>query len=478
MSQADLRRLIHRATPRIEDHRCIDRTDFIRREHGHLTFREVVDAVDALEFTAVSFVEGMCELQAEVPRDQPQVQEQQQIEGATTAEVAGETAVHGLFRVLDGLQVLQPSLRVFSTEVVSTEEAAAAAGDEDDGDNDVRGAPGWEDTVATSRKLGAELFKKKDFEGAARKYTMALVAAPLPSAGGGSVERHTLYSNRSAAFLQLGMADGALLDALRCIRSAPEWPKGHFRAGCCYRQLGRHAAAIRAFDAGRQLEPENPDWEREVQKTRVALWATLPCLVRQLLLSMLPEILRAWNRCGVANGVLQLQVNGSLEELGQPRWHLLREKREPAKAQVRYAFFSSRKDYLANLASNVLQRPPGVAGADLDGRPLKVAEVGKFFEENTGAGAAAVHIDVNSAAVDGKPAAILCVLPCGEDICCYLAQHKDPPAPQGSVEGVMQAQKTSFPKSFPNLLGFQNNLAGDLNFPVVDTDRDMSGNVA
>jgi len=44
MSVADLRRLIQRATPRVEDVRSPDRTDIIRRNHGHLALLEIVDA--------------------------------------------------------------------------------------------------------------------------------------------------------------------------------------------------------------------------------------------------------------------------------------------------------------------------------------------------------------------------------------------------------------------------------------------------
>ena len=65
MSVADLRRLVQRATPRVEDVRSPDRTDFVRREHGHLPLREVVDALDALQFSSASFLACFRELQAE-----------------------------------------------------------------------------------------------------------------------------------------------------------------------------------------------------------------------------------------------------------------------------------------------------------------------------------------------------------------------------------------------------------------------------
>ena len=61
---------------------------------------------------------------------------------------------------------------------------------------------------------------------AARLWTQALVLAP---------DDATLHSNRSAARLLLGRADGALADAERAVALRPRWAKAHSRVGAARR---------------------------------------------------------------------------------------------------------------------------------------------------------------------------------------------------------------------------------------------------
>lgn len=443
MSAADLLRLVQRATPRTEDVRSPDRTDFVRREHGHLTLREVADALDALGFAADCFVERM---RSAVAADGP---------------ASGETAVHGLFRALQGLQSLEPALPPAQPEVPAPAEAPAA-----------EAAAGWQAAVAEARAAGAECFGRGDFAGAAEHYAAAIRAAQRGHDG-----LSALHSNRSAALLRLGKAPAALAEARQCLELAPAWPKARFREGCCLRQLGLLGEAVHAFGEGRVLDPGNGDWATEIERTERLRWAQPSTLVRQLLMRLLPEMLGAWSRGGDASGVLQLQVNADLKDIGTPKWRLLQEGRSDAKAQVRYAFLS-RKGYLANLAAN-LQDPPGeaVAVVDLEGRPLKLAQIISFLPgdgvADPGSRHASLHIDVR--AETGKMAAVICRVPCDEGVGCYLAPQRDPAPPKGSVEGVLQIQRQSgFPKALPRLLGFQS-LPGDLNFPVIDLERDAPG---
>lgn len=440
MSAADLQRLVQRATPRVEDHRSPDRQDFIRREHGHLTLREAVDALDALEFSACAFVE--------IGRELPTVEE--------------PTAVHGLHRAMAGLR--------FSCRALS--EAAApdgpAAGEEE--------APEGEATeeqakaAAVAKQRGAEAFKQKDFAVAETAYSEAIRALPR-----GHSDLHTLYSNRCAVRLQVSGSTAAaseaaaLADARRCVELAPQWPKGRFREGTCLRQLGCFQAATAAFRAGRGLEPDNKDWDREVERTEQLRSATLPVLARQVLFSLLPDLLWAWSRGGDRQGVLQVQVNGELAELGKAKWRLVRDGQKPAAASLRYAFLN-RKDYLANIAAN-LQSPPkeGVAVVDAAGEPLRIAELATFLQDSDGH--AVLHLDVRGGGAD-KMVALLCRVPCDVAMGKFLGTKKEPEAPKGSVENVLGLQRNSgFPKALPRLLGFQA-LPGDLNFPVIDLARD------
>merc|ERR1712048_382329 len=130
----------------------------------------------------------------------------------------------------------------------------------------------------------------------------------------------------------------------------------------------------------------------------------------------LPELLRAWIRGGAADGILQLQMQGNLEDLGLPRWQLIKDgKKELPKAQVRYAFLE-RRDYLANLAAN-LQSPAAdtFATKDLNGNTLNIAEVGNFLTSASADNRATFHIDVKRADGTGM-VALLCSVPCGENI--------------------------------------------------------------
>eukprot|EP00928_Gymnodinium_smaydae_P086743 TRINITY_DN71180_c0_g1_i1.p1 TRINITY_DN71180_c0_g1~~TRINITY_DN71180_c0_g1_i1.p1 ORF type:complete len:469 (-),score=110.01 TRINITY_DN71180_c0_g1_i1:78-1484(-) len=463
MSLGDLRRLIYRASPRTEDVRSPDRTDIIKRERGHMTLREAVDALDGLGFSAESFMRRM--RQALASPDDAAVKETvatakgvQQVCGGKSAD---ETAIHGLFRVLESLEVLSPSL---------TSDASVGDCDEVAADDDTESPKeNWRELVQDARASGAECFKKQDFAGALEHYSAAIRAAPKDDKEAGL---HALYSNRSAARLQLGDARAALADARRCIQHAEDWPKGRFREGCCLRQLGKLAEAIASFEAGAALEPENKEWAREIEKTERLLRVKPEALIRQLFMNTAPELLRSWLRGGCAGGVLQLQVMGDLDKLGLPKFSLVQDKIPAPKAQVRFAFLT-RKDYLANVAANVQQPPAGgcVAGVDLNNKALKIAEIGSFFDKAASAATprALFHIDIKS---ENRMSAIVGSLACGDDLKNYLPTAKDPAPPKGAVEPVLQLQRSSgFPKALPRLLGFQS-VPGDLNFPVIDIERD------
>merc|ERR1712228_865715 len=104
---------------------------------------------------------------------------------------------------------------------------------------------------------------------------------------------------------------------------------GRFRTGCCLRQMGRLGEAVAEFKGGQVLEKSNSDWEKEIEKTEKLMWAQPDLLVRQLLLNFLPELLSAWSRGGDKTGVLHVQMNGELNELGLAKYWSLRQKINP-----------------------------------------------------------------------------------------------------------------------------------------------------
>eukprot|EP00445_Apocalathium_hangoei_P021766 CAMPEP_0203912086 /NCGR_PEP_ID=MMETSP0359-20131031/53179_1 /ASSEMBLY_ACC=CAM_ASM_000338 /TAXON_ID=268821 /ORGANISM="Scrippsiella Hangoei, Strain SHTV-5" /LENGTH=451 /DNA_ID=CAMNT_0050837945 /DNA_START=106 /DNA_END=1461 /DNA_ORIENTATION=- len=446
MSLADLQRLVKRAVPRHEDNRTPDRLDIVRKEFGHLKLREIVDAVDALEFSADAFVE--------VGRQLPGAEDP-----ATFFENPG--AVHGALRAVAGIRFLCPAL----VEAVAPKVAASGQEEAPEGEASEEQTK----AAADAKARGAESFKQKDFAAAEAAYSEAISSLPR-----GHGDLHTVYSNRCAARLQGGIGGGAvaaLADARRCVELAPQWPKGHFREGSCLRQMEHLPEATKAFRAGKTLEPDNKDWDKEIEKTEVLRCVKLPALGRQLLFSMLPELLWAWVRGGDPEGVLSVQINGEFTDFGKAKWRLVKETREkPATASLRYAF-QSRKDYFANLAAN-LQNPPkeGVAVVDLAGKPLKIAEINAFLQDS--GTDAVLHLDVRHGGGADKMAAVLCRVPCDECVRMFLGTRKEPEAPKNSIEPVLHLQRTSgFPKALPRYIGFQA-MPGDLNFPVIDIVRD------
>lgn len=438
MSVSDLQRLVARATPRIEDVRSPDRSDFIRREHNHLTLREVVDALDALEFSGDAFVETM----RLVPGHQ---------------DPSDTTAVHGTFEAVSGIRFMCTGLSEASPNNLPT----------GSGDEEAKGEQSEEQQqiVAEQRQRGADFFKQKDFQAAEVAYTTAIASSPR-----GHAELHTLYSNRSVARLKKQSPDlaGALADARRCVALKPDWPKGHFREGSCLRQMGLHRDASRCFRSGKALEPDSKDWDREIESIDQLRQTIVPSLAKQLVFFMLPELLSAWSRGKDSQGVLQVQVKGELRDLGAVKWRLVREGKSVAKAQLRFAFLD-RKAYLENLTCNLYSKPADVATIDMDGTPMKVADVGAFLPEQ-GSTDAAIHIDIMNG--DGKMRALLFRIPCSEQVRMFIGDRKEPDRPKGEVEPVLKLQRSSgFPRTLPRLLGFQS-FPGDLNFPVIDMLRD------
>lgn len=70
---------------------------------------------------------------------------------------------------------------------------------------------------------------------------------------------HTIYSNRSGVYMDLGDAVAAEKDARSAIEHAPEWAKGFYRLGVALESQGRHDEAARAFNDACGYDPTNAD---------------------------------------------------------------------------------------------------------------------------------------------------------------------------------------------------------------------------
>ncbi|KAK9803026.1 hypothetical protein WJX72_005333 [[Myrmecia] bisecta] len=120
--------------------------------------------------------------------------------------------------------------------------------------------------VERSKQAGNEAFKKNNNTEAIKMYSQAIAGAPLD---------HTLFGNRSAAYLALGLYEEARLDAAKAVKLKPDWPKGHYRLGCVFLAVCQWADAKAAFEAGLQVDPANKDMASRLAEARQRLEAEL-----------------------------------------------------------------------------------------------------------------------------------------------------------------------------------------------------------
>jgi len=94
------------------------------------------------------------------------------------------------------------------------------------------------------------LYKNKDWLKAAAVYTKAIKLDP---------ENAVLYSNRSAAFLQLLKVQKALADAEMSINIQPKWEKGYYRKGCALEAMEKFEEALQMFREAADHNPKNTE---------------------------------------------------------------------------------------------------------------------------------------------------------------------------------------------------------------------------
>jgi len=85
---------------------------------------------------------------------------------------------------------------------------------------------------------------------AARLYTQAIAGAQQDA---------TLFCNRSAAHLALGLYEAAAWDAHKACSLRPDWAKAHYRLGCAHLALSQWHQAAAALSRALELEPDSSD---------------------------------------------------------------------------------------------------------------------------------------------------------------------------------------------------------------------------
>ncbi|CAL1174098.1 unnamed protein product [Cladocopium goreaui] len=111
-----------------------------------------------------------------------------------------------------------------------------------------------------AKDLGNMAFQKREYEQALEYYAGALL--------GDVLEKHKIYSNRSACLFQLGKYTEALKEATEAIKLNRAWSKGYFRAGRAALEMEFYQEALEMFEKGLEKEPSNKDLVAWAQKAR------------------------------------------------------------------------------------------------------------------------------------------------------------------------------------------------------------------
>lgn len=116
------------------------------------------------------------------------------------------------------------------------------------------------DDYADEQKDKADAaFKEGCYRDAIVYYTRGLRYTP---------RNEKLLSNRSACYLKICKYDLALEDALKAQEVQPSWSKIYFRKGQALRGLRRIEESVVAFREGQAIDPSNPEWDKEVKRSR------------------------------------------------------------------------------------------------------------------------------------------------------------------------------------------------------------------
>ena len=123
--------------------------------------------------------------------------------------------------------------------------------------------------VEELKAKGNGFFEAGDNVGASAAYTEALA---LCEEDDDRNTRRILHSNRSAARLKAGDAEGALSDADMCLELGPGWSKGLGRRGMALLALGRFEDSCRAFEQAALFgDLNNQSFQENLERAKSAL---------------------------------------------------------------------------------------------------------------------------------------------------------------------------------------------------------------
>merc|ERR1719265_870973 len=244
----------------------------------------------------------------------------------------------------------------------------------------------------------------------------------------------------------------AVSDATKAIEISPEWPKGYFRRGQALKALNQFEEALSAFRKGQQLEPDNGDWAKEIEKCNADQAKSPQECLRQLILTIVPEVLSAWvsglKACpdGEAQVLVVAQTTATgpdLSALGEPPDPKTGSSSTP-KTQLRYAAIS-RKAFLLNYVAGCADQeapkdgsPPQLPAGDLLGRkPLALPKVSAFLDSEGAKNACTVALEIPIKS--NKSARVFFSLPYDTSwMEPFIPPLPEPNPPKGAVEGVLE----------------------------------------
>jgi len=108
-----------------------------------------------------------------------------------------------------------------------------------------------------AKDKGNKFFSSGKYPEAIQWYTKAIQLDPADSA---------FYSNRAAAYMSTGKPNESLQDAEMCIKCKPDWVKGHYRKGLALMALEKYGDAVRAFNIGLKVDPNNADIKEKLKE--------------------------------------------------------------------------------------------------------------------------------------------------------------------------------------------------------------------
>lgn len=109
-----------------------------------------------------------------------------------------------------------------------------------------------------AKKKGNDCIKEKKYIEAMLHYTHAIKIEP---------RNHTLYSNRSLAFLRMDQYYHAMEDAYKVIELKPDWPKGYFRKGEIEFKTEHFNEALASYKQGLMMDSDDTGLQEAVART-------------------------------------------------------------------------------------------------------------------------------------------------------------------------------------------------------------------